>query len=68
MFFDALLLCRSLVIGIVISADYKISLWGLDEVGIVKFIVCLNMFIKVYIMSNVMCYDVHFEVTLDTTA
>ena len=30
------LLCRSLVIGIVISADYKISLWGLDEVGLPK--------------------------------
>jgi len=29
----SLLCCRSLIIGIVISADYKISLWGLDEVS-----------------------------------
>jgi len=39
---------RSLIIGIIISADYKISLWGLDEVCRLKCNFSLLLWISVF--------------------
>jgi hypothetical protein len=36
-------ICRSLTTGLLISMDYKISLWGIDEVSFLEnYLDCMN--------------------------